>query len=834
MSLARRRNNNKGAGLINTLINKLPIELHVPGYQYCGPGTNLKKRLARGDKGINLLDSACRDHDIAYDQSNSIADRNKADYILEQRAWDRFKSKDSSLKEKAVAWGVTTAMKAKRKIGGGCGFKTAIKAAKNTMKKNIGEKNLTKLTKKCVAVARKTFKIKKTKIPRTITIPKKGGVLPLIPIFAGLSALGALTGGVANVVKVANEFNRNAPSHLGKGLYLTPYKGNSYKIGSGEKKLISTLPSRALYDFELIKIARLMKIPHFIGVELACDIFPPLEVENTAQICLLSLQTNNSIPNIEPGCNTIAFRNLINNNEYVIIPTGTYELDQLESIIQKMMPEYISFFELKANSTTLKCSISCSHDVDLSVGNSIAKLLGFRNVLYTTGATHESENIVNIMKINCIKVECNLITGSFSDYVDECKITQMNYHSFSPYSNMSLSNNDEIRISVLNMDSYTLPCESYIYIEGKVNKPSDAAGDVRFSNNGLAFLFSEMRYEINGIEIQKLKSPGVSSCLKAYCSYTPNDLNALENAAWDSAMDSEDNKNFMSNNVFTGCIPLKHLFGFCEDYKKILLNCNQQLILNRASTDLDAIHVVGAGATAVVDKNKKITIELTKVLWKMPIIKVSDKEKLRLLKVIDSHRTLSCAFRTWDLCEYPILPRNTSHSWTVKSSIDAGRFDHCQLKNLKVHLNSEVILYKAYTDFQKSYYERDYSEPLLSKHIFQNYVPIVVVDLSRQNDNVKSSTVDLRIEFETDTVIPEKTAAYCLILHDQIITYNPFSGDVRKLISSSDIKDVFGIIVSYSVKVKLYLGALGGELTAELPFLVMHSKPEKKTSHTSS
>ncbi|KAL4092500.1 hypothetical protein QTP88_027001 [Uroleucon formosanum] len=783
MSLARGRNKNKGSGLINTLINKLPIELHVPGYQYCGPGTNLKKRLARGDKGINPLDSACREHDIAYEQSNSIADRNKADYILEQRAWDRFKSKDSSLKEKAVAWGVTTAMKAKRKIGGGCGFKAVLKATKKVLKKNVGEKNLMKLTKKCVAVARKTFKTKKTKVPRTITIPKKGGVLPLIPIFAGLSALGALTGGVANVVKVANEFNRSTPSHLGRGLYLTPYKGNSYKIETPQKsvkKLIATLPSRALYDFELIKIARLMKIPHFI-------------VENTAQICLLSLQTNNSIPNIEPGCNTIGFRNLINNNEYVIIPTGTYELDQLEFIIQKMMPDFVSFFELKANSRTLKCMISCSHDVDLGVENSIAKLLGFRNVLYTTDVT--------------------------ADYVDDCKITQMNYHSFTPYSSNALSYNEEIRINVQNMDSYTLPCESYIYIEGKVNKPADAVGEVRFSNNGLAFLFSEMRYEINGIEIQKLKSPGVSSCLKAYCSYTPNDLNALENAAWDSAMDSEDNKNFMTNNVFTGCIPLKHLFGFCEDYKKILLNCNQQLILNRASTDLDAIRVVGEGTTTAVDKNKKITIELTKVTWKMPIIKVSDKEKLKLMKVLDSRKALSCAFRTWDLCEYPVLPRNTSHSWTVKSSsllekprfvlfglqtcrknnieVDAGRFDHCQLKNLKVHLNSEVypyedfradfknnttsILYKAYTDFQKSYYEREYCKPLLSKHIFQNYVPIVVVDLSRQNDNVKSSTVDLRIEFETDTVLPEKTAAYCLILHDQIITYNPFSGDVRKL-----------------------------------------------------
>ncbi|XP_008180372.1 uncharacterized protein LOC103308559 [Acyrthosiphon pisum] len=407
-----------------------------------------------------------------------------------------------------------------------------------------------------------------------------------------------------------------------------------------------------------------------------------------------------------------------------------------------------------------------------------------------------------------------------AEYVDDCKITQMAYHSFTPYSNMSLSNNDEIRISILNMDAYTLPCESYIYIEGKVNKPTEAAtAEVRFSNNGLAFLFSEMRYEINGIEIQKLKTPGVSSCLKAYCSYTPNDLNTLENTAWDSAMDSEDNKNFMSEGVFAGCIPLKHLFGFCEDYKKILLNCNQQLILNRASTDLDAIRVVGEGAKKAAEHSSKITIELTKVLWKMPIIKVSDKEKLRLIKVIDSHRTLSCAFRTWDLCEYPILPRNTSHSWTVKSSSllekprfvlfglqtdrkknienDAGRFDDCQLKNLKVHLNSEVypyedfradfkkkttsILYKAYTDFQKSYYERDYCAPLLSKHLFQNYVPIIVVDLSHQNDNVKSSTVDLRIEFETETAIPDKTAAYCLILHDQIVTYNPFSGDVRKL-----------------------------------------------------
>jgi len=47
------------------------------------------------------------------------------------------------------------------------------------------------------------------------------------------------------------------------------------------------------------------------------------------------------------------------------------------------------------------------------------------------------------------------------------------------------------------------------------------------------------------------------------------------------------------------------------------------------------------------------------------------------------------------------------------------------------------------------------------------------------------------------------------------------------LLANPDQRDAFGIIVSYAVKVKLYLGALGGELSAELPFVLMHPKPDK-------
>ncbi|EZA62189.1 hypothetical protein DMN91_001896 [Ooceraea biroi] len=45
------------------------------------------------------------------------------------------------------------------------------------------------------------------------------------------------------------------------------------------------------------------------------------------------------------------------------------------------------------------------------------------------------------------------------------------------------------------------------------------------------------------------------------------------------------------------------------------------------------------------------------------------------------------------------------------------------------------------------------------------------------------------------------------------------------LLTSPDVRDSFGIIVSYNIKVKLYLGALGGELSAELPFILMRPKP---------
>merc|ERR1711915_1129184 len=45
------------------------------------------------------------------------------------------------------------------------------------------------------------------------------------------------------------------------------------------------------------------------------------------------------------------------------------------------------------------------------------------------------------------------------------------------------------------------------------------------------------------------------------------------------------------------------------------------------------------------------------------------------------------------------------------------------------------------------------------------------------------------------------------------------------LLADENNKDIFGLVISYAVKIKLFLGAIGGDLTAELPFVLMHPRP---------
>ena len=90
--------------------------MHIPEYQFCGPGTHLEKRLARGDRDINPLDAACREHDIAYSRSKDLTKRHVDDKIFAENA-EWITAKNSTFGERTVAAAVWAAMKIKTKIG---------------------------------------------------------------------------------------------------------------------------------------------------------------------------------------------------------------------------------------------------------------------------------------------------------------------------------------------------------------------------------------------------------------------------------------------------------------------------------------------------------------------------------------------------------------------------------------------------------------------------------------------------------------------------------------------------------------------------------------------
>ena len=310
-TLTTKHHRRQGRELINNLINKLPVELHLPSYQYCGPGTKLQKRLDRGDLGINQLDAACKDHDIAYSKNRTnIEARHAADRVLADRAWHRVHSSDAGLGEKVAAYAVANTMKLKTKLGMGtkkrkscskAAFGKVVKAASKSIRP---DKSAFKVIRSALKGARTAVKkiggIAKVKVPRILPVAKRvtGSALPLIPIFAGLSAIGALSGGAAGIARAVNDSrsaakrlaesrrhnetmeaiaigNHNNNNNKGKGLYLKPHKtgmGIHLKpyAGNGlrKKKIISEikLPNRALTNLDFLKYAKILEIPNFRGV----------------------------------------------------------------------------------------------------------------------------------------------------------------------------------------------------------------------------------------------------------------------------------------------------------------------------------------------------------------------------------------------------------------------------------------------------------------------------------------------------------------------------------------------------------------------------------------
>ncbi|XP_076247770.1 uncharacterized protein LOC143187436 [Calliopsis andreniformis] len=216
------------------------------------------------------------------------------------------------------------------------------------------------------------------------------------------------------------------------------------------------------------------------------------------------------------------------------------------------------------------------------------------------------------------------------------RFVKLDTHTYNPHANSTFGYDDEIRIPIQQQDLYAL----------------------HLGNNCIAFMLDEIRYELNGVEIDYNRNVGITSTLKNYISFTCDEDKIMKNAGWNIRWNDEKNVKYH----FNFCVLLKILFGFCEDYKHIVINARHEFILIRSRNDNNCL----VGSLMLEPE-----IELFKVQWRLPHVILNDITRLSLLRVLKSGRNLSMCFRSWDLYEYPLLQTRLSilglskrlHNW---------------------------------------------------------------------------------------------------------------------------------------------------------------------------
>jgi hypothetical protein len=394
----------------------------------------------------------------------------------------------------------------------------------------------------------------------------------------------------------------------------------------------------------------------------------------------------------------------------------------------------------------------------------------------------------------------------FGEPILDNSIISLEEHTYKPYGSPLFGNSDEIRIPVLFQDIILDISESYIYIEGKFT-PDDPQKKCYLSNNALAFLFDEIRLEFGGENVAVVRKPGITTALKTLVSFGESQQKRLNSCGW--ALD-ETNQCILDKNshIFSGKLPLKFLMGFAEDYTKGIFNVKQELIL-----------VIARSFNNAYIGETEAKIEINKIEWKIRHIIPEDKHKLKILSRLNkggNNAVIKMAYRMWDLYELPALRTTQNDVWSLRTTTslerpryviiafqknenydkvqnNATEFTHADLSDLRVFLNSTVFPYErwnldfdkklyapayyAFENFQRSYYGKYDCEPINNVSDFLKQ-PLFVIDTSHQAEAIKSSTVDIKIEFYTKKSFAANTKVYALIIHDSYFTYNILNGSV--------------------------------------------------------
>jgi hypothetical protein len=233
-------------------------------------------------------------------------------------------------------------------------------------------------------------------------------------------------------------------------------------------------------------------------------------------------------------------------------------------------------------------------------------------------------------------------------------IQRYEYHGYDPEPGNNLNTSGEVRLHVTSKDTIVHPVGSYLLVEGRLKKTDGsayaAADKVTLINNGIMYLFESIRRQLSEKTIEEVNHPGQATTMlglmkysrgftkargltQLWCKNTLDELTA-ENQGYNTRQSYIISTPTIRGS-FSVAIPLSHIFGFEDDYDKVVYGFKHSLILKRASDNDSIMRDTGVAAGKV---------ELTRIQWMIPHVSPSHSEKLPFFKIIESKEDIPVAF----------------------------------------------------------------------------------------------------------------------------------------------------------------------------------------------
>ena len=179
-----------------------------------------------------------------------------------------------------------------------------------------------------------------------------------------------------------------------------------------------------------------------------------------------------------------------------------------------------------------------------------------------------------------------------------------------------------------------------------------------------------MKLTLAGQEVERVNDPGQATTLLGLASYSSDYHKGCGLAqGWYpdtviAAAAGNTGFNIRQRNLiqkldpkgsFQCFIPMRHIFGFVDDYSKVTYGMQETLQLIRKD-DNDALF-----RTTAADDGKVV---LSKLAWYVPNVQPNDVRKVNLYKSIASNNVIPVSFRIRQ-CESITVPQTTSTVWQL-------------------------------------------------------------------------------------------------------------------------------------------------------------------------